>query len=167
MLELLTLGGRDITHAIKMMVPQAWEKDPDMPPAVKGFFRYHASLMEPWDGPASIVFTDGARIGMTLDRNGLRPARYIHTSDGIVYAGSEIGALDVEPEKIIASGKLGPGHDDLRRPAGPPPVDQRRDSQGAGLAQAVPRGRRRASACGWRKWPTWPWNSRQSTARPC
>ncbi len=108
-LELLTLGGRDITHAIKMMVPQAWEKDTDMPPAVKGFFRYHASLMEPWDGPASIVFTDGARIGMTLDRNGLRPARYIHTSDGIVYAGSEIGALDVEPEKIIASGKLGPG----------------------------------------------------------
>ncbi len=108
-LELLTLGGRDITHAIKMMMPQAWEKDPDMPPAVKGFFRYHASLMEPWDGPASIVFTDGVRLGMTLDRNGLRPARYLHTSDGIVYAGSEIGALDVEPEKIIASGKLGPG----------------------------------------------------------
>jgi glutamate synthase domain-containing protein 1 len=108
-LELLTLAGRDITHAVKMMIPQAWEKDPDMPPAVKGFFRYHAALMEPWDGPASIVFTDGARVGMTLDRNGLRPARYIHTSDGIVYAGSEIGALDVDPEKIIASGKLGPG----------------------------------------------------------
>jgi glutamate synthase (ferredoxin) len=108
-LELLNLGGRDITHSIKMMVPQAWEKDPDMPPAVKGFFRYHAALMEPWDGPASIAFTDGVRVGMTLDRNGLRPARYIHTSDGIVYAGSEIGALDVEPEKIIASGKLGPG----------------------------------------------------------
>jgi glutamate synthase (ferredoxin) len=108
-LELLTLGGRDITHATKMMMPQAWEKDPDMPPAVKGFFRYHASQMEPWDGPASIVFTDGVRVGMTLDRNGLRPARYIHTSDGIVYAGSEIGALDVDPEKIIASGKLGPG----------------------------------------------------------
>ncbi|MCL5275705.1 MAG: glutamate synthase-related protein [Chloroflexi bacterium] len=108
-LELLNLGGRDITHSIKMMMPQAWEKDPDMPPAVKGFFRYHAALMEPWDGPASIAFTDGVRVGMTLDRNGLRPARYIHTSDGIVYAGSEIGALDVEPEKIIASGKLGPG----------------------------------------------------------
>ncbi len=108
-LELLNLGGRDIAHSIKMMMPQAWEKDPDMPPAVKGFFRYHAALMEPWDGPASIVFTDGVRVGMTLDRNGLRPARYIHTSDGIVYAGSEIGALDVEPEKIIVSGKLGPG----------------------------------------------------------
>ncbi len=108
-LELLTLAGRDITHAVKMMIPQAWEKDPDMPPAVKGFFRYHAALMEPWDGPASIVFTDGVRVGMTLDRNGLRPARYIHTSDGIVYAGSEIGALDIDPEKIIASGKLGPG----------------------------------------------------------
>jgi len=108
-LELLNSGGRDITHSIKMMMPQAWEKDPDMPPAVKGFFRYHAGMMEPWDGPASIAFTDGARVGMTLDRNGLRPARYIHTSDGIVYAGSEIGALDVDPEKIIASGKLGPG----------------------------------------------------------
>ena len=108
-LELLTLAGRDVTHAVKMMIPQAWEKDPDMPPAVKGFFRYHAALMEPWDGPASIVFSDGERIGMTLDRNGLRPARYVHTSDGIIYAGSEIGALDIDPEKVIASGKLGPG----------------------------------------------------------
>ncbi len=108
-LELLTSGGRDITHAVKMMAPQAWEKDPDMSPAVKGFFRYHAGMMEPWDGPAGIAFSDGVRVGMTLDRNGLRPARYIHTNDGIVYAGSEIGALDVDPEKIIASGKLGPG----------------------------------------------------------
>ncbi len=108
-LELLTLGGRDIRHAIKMCIPQAWEKDPDLSAQVKGFFRYHASLMEPWDGPASIVFSDGQLVGMALDRNGLRPARYIQTRDGIVYAGSEIGALDVEPERIILSGKLGPG----------------------------------------------------------
>ncbi len=108
-LELITLGGRDIRHAIKMCIPQAWEKDPDLSPQVKGFFRYHASLMEPWDGPASIVFSDGQLVGMALDRNGLRPARYLETRDGIVYAGSEIGALDVEPERIVVSGKLGPG----------------------------------------------------------
>jgi glutamate synthase (ferredoxin) len=108
-LELLTLGGRDIRHAMKMMVPQAWEKDPDMPTAQKGFYRYHASLMEPWDGPASLLWTDGALVGFQLDRNGLRPARYLKTNDGIVYAGSEIGALDVDPDKIELAGKIGPG----------------------------------------------------------
>ncbi|GIV83967.1 MAG: glutamate synthase [Candidatus Roseilinea sp.] len=108
-IELLTLGGRDIRHAVKMCIPQAWEKDPDLSPAVKGFFRYHAALMEPWDGPASIVFSDGTLIGLALDRNGLRPARYLQTKDGLVYAGSEIGALDVEPERILVNGKLGPG----------------------------------------------------------
>lgn len=107
--ELITLGGRDLRHTLKMMIPQAWEKDPDLPPAVKGFFRYHAALIEPWDGPASIVFSDGTLIGLALDRNGLRPARYLHTKDGIVYAGSEIGALDVEPDRILLNGKLGPG----------------------------------------------------------
>jgi glutamate synthase (ferredoxin) len=107
--ELITLAGRDLRHSIKMMIPQAWEKDPDLPPAVKGFFRYHAALMEPWDGPASIVFSDGTLIGLALDRNGLRPARYLQTKDGLVYAGSEIGALDVEPERILVNGKLGPG----------------------------------------------------------
>ena len=107
--ELLTLGGRDIRHALKMLIPQAWEKDPDMPPQIKGFFRYHSALMEPWDGPASVIFSDGQRVGIMLDRNGLRPARYILTKDGIVYAGSEVGALEVEPEKIVLSGKLGPG----------------------------------------------------------
>jgi len=107
--ELITLAGRDLRHTIKMMIPQAWEKDPDLPPAVKGFFRYHAALMEPWDGPASIVFSDGTLIGLALDRNGLRPARYLQTKDGLVYAGSEIGALDVEPERILVNGKLGPG----------------------------------------------------------
>ncbi len=108
-LELLTLGGRDIKHALKMMIPPPWEKDPDMSPAVKNFFRFHSALMEPWDGPASIVFSDGYMVGLALDRNGLRPARYLKTRDGVVYAGSEIGALDVEPDRIEMSGKVGPG----------------------------------------------------------
>jgi len=108
-LELLTLGGRDLRHAMKMMTPQAWEKDPDMPNVIKGFFRYHSSLMEPWDGPAALTFSDGTLVGMALDRNGLRPARYLRTTDGIVYAGSEIGALDVEPERVAVVGKVGPG----------------------------------------------------------
>ncbi|MCX6018541.1 MAG: glutamate synthase-related protein [Chloroflexi bacterium] len=107
--ELLTLGGRDIRHSLKMLVPPPWEKDPDMSPSVKNFFRYHSSLMEPWDGPASICFSDGYAIGLALDRNGLRPARYVKTHDGIVYAGSEVGALDVDPERVEASGKVGPG----------------------------------------------------------
>jgi glutamate synthase (ferredoxin) len=107
--ELLTMGGRDIRHSLKMLVPPPWEKDPDMSPSVKNFFRYHSALMEPWDGPASICFSDGYAIGLALDRNGLRPARYLKTSDGIVYAGSEIGALDVDPDRIEASGKVGPG----------------------------------------------------------
>jgi glutamate synthase (ferredoxin) len=107
--ELLTLGGRDIKHALKMLIPPPWEKDPDMSPAVKNFFRFHSALMEPWDGPASIVFSDGYMIGLALDRNGLRPARYIKTRDGIVYAGSEIGALDVDPDRVEISGKVGPG----------------------------------------------------------
>ncbi len=107
--ELLTLAGRDVRHSLKMLIPPPWEKDPDLSPAVKNFFRFHSALMEPWDGPASIVFSDGYLVGLALDRNGLRPARYIKTRDGIVYAGSEVGALDVEPERIELSGKVGPG----------------------------------------------------------
>jgi glutamate synthase (ferredoxin) len=107
--ELLTLAGRDVRHALKMLIPPPWEKDPDMAPSIKNFFRYHSALMEPWDGPASIVYSDGYAVGIALDRNGLRPARYIKTRDGIVYAGSEIGALEVEPERIELSGKVGPG----------------------------------------------------------
>ena len=107
--ELITLAGRDVRHSLKMLIPPPWEKDPDLSPAVKNFFRFHSALMEPWDGPASIVFSDGYLVGLALDRNGLRPARYIKTRDGIVYAGSEVGALDVEPERIELSGKVGPG----------------------------------------------------------
>jgi len=108
-LELLTLAGRDLRHSLKMCVPSAWEKYQDLQAGIKGFWRYHSALMEPWDGPASMAFSDGTLVGLMLDRNGLRPARYLQTKDGIIYAGSEIGALDVEPEKILLTGKLGPG----------------------------------------------------------
>ena len=108
-IELLTLAGRDLRHSLKMCVPSAWEKYQDLQPGIKGFWRYHSALMEPWDGPAAMAFADGTLVGLMLDRNGLRPARYLQTKEGIVYAGSEIGAFDVEPEKIQATGKLGPG----------------------------------------------------------
>src|SRR4051795_9975062 len=94
-LELLHLSGRSLPHAVLMMIPEAWENDADMDPARRAFYRFHASLMEPWDGPASVAFTDGTIIGAVLDRNGLRPGRWWHTSDGLVVLGSEAGVLDL------------------------------------------------------------------------
>jgi len=108
-LELLVMGGRPLHHAILMMIPEAWENHESMDPARKAFYRYHASLMEPWDGPASIAFTDGTVIGAVLDRNGLRPSRYWVTDDGLVIMASEVGVLDVAPEKIVKKGRLEPG----------------------------------------------------------
>ncbi len=107
--ELLLRGGRDIQHALTMLVPPAWEKIPDLPEAVRDFYAYHACLTEPWDGPAALVFTDGATVGATLDRNGLRPCRYLITEDGLVAAASEAGAVPVESERILMQGRLGPG----------------------------------------------------------
>ena len=107
--ELLTLSGRSLPHAIMMMVPEAWENQADMDPAVRDFYDYHSSLIEPWDGPAALVFTDGALVGATLDRNGLRPGRYVVTSDGLIILGSEIGVLDVDPETVVRKGRLRPG----------------------------------------------------------
>ena len=107
--ELLVHGGRDIRHALAMLVPAAWEKLPDLPEAVRDFYAFHAGLTEPWDGPAALVFTDGETVGATLDRNGLRPCRYLVTEDGIVAAASEVGAVPVEPERIRVQGRLGPG----------------------------------------------------------
>jgi glutamate synthase (ferredoxin) len=107
--ELLVHGGRDIRHALAMLVPAAWEKLPDLPEAVRDFYAYHAGLTEPWDGPAALVFTDGEIVGATLDRNGLRPCRYLVTEDGIVAAASEVGAVPVEPGSIRVQGRLGPG----------------------------------------------------------
>jgi glutamate synthase (ferredoxin) len=107
--ELLTLSGREAPHALMMLVPEAWEGVSDIAPAWRAFYRYHSALMEPWDGPAAIAFTDGRIAGMTLDRNGLRPARYLVTSDGLVVAASEAGALEVDPARVVEKGKLGPG----------------------------------------------------------
>ncbi|MGH8861717.1 MAG: glutamate synthase large subunit, partial [Jatrophihabitantaceae bacterium] len=108
-LEVLHLGGRSLPHAVLMMVPEAWENHDAMDPARRAFYQFHASLMEAWDGPACVSFTDGTVIGAVLDRNGLRPGRWWQTSDGLVVLGSESGVLDVDPAKIVAKGRLQPG----------------------------------------------------------
>ena len=107
-LELLVRGGRDIRHALAMLIPEAWEGF-DVDPAVRDFYRYHACLMEPWDGPAGLVFTDGVRVGAALDRNGLRPLRYAVCEDGLIACASEAGAVDVRGHGRVRRGKLGPG----------------------------------------------------------
>ena len=108
-LELLHLGGRSIWHAVLMMIPEAWENHATMPADKRAFYRYHASLMEPWDGPASIAFTDGTVIGAVLDRNGLRPSRYWVTDDNRVIMASEAGVVDVDPARVVQKGRLQPG----------------------------------------------------------
>jgi len=108
-LELLYLAGRDITHAMAMLIPEAWASNEHMHPEKKAFYEYHASLMEPWDGPAAIAFTDGRVIGATLDRNGLRPARYLVTHDDLVVMASETGVLPIKPEEVRMKGRLQPG----------------------------------------------------------
>jgi glutamate synthase (ferredoxin) len=108
-LEVLVLGGRDIRHALAMMVPEAWEKVPDMEPSLRDFYLYHSCLIEPWDGPAALTFSDGHIVGTTLDRNGLRPARYRITDDGLLISGSESGVVPLEEHRVIYKGKLGPG----------------------------------------------------------
>ncbi|PDW02879.1 glutamate synthase large subunit [Candidatus Viridilinea mediisalina] len=108
-LELLVLAGRDVRHAMTMMVPEAWEKIRDLTPALRAFYQYHACLIEPWDGPAALTFSDGRIVGTALDRNGLRPARYIVTDDGLVVSGSEVGAVQLDEARVVHKGKLGPG----------------------------------------------------------
>ncbi len=108
-LQLITLGGRPLVHAAMMMMPPAWENDPEMSPEVKAFFRYHSCMMEPWDGPAAMVMTDGKVIAASLDRNGLRPARYKVFDDGYVMLASEAGLVFDFPGKVVQSGRLGPG----------------------------------------------------------
>ena len=108
-LELLLRAGRSLPHAILMMIPEPWSGHEEMSPDRKAFYEYHASLMEPWDGPASIAFTDGTMIGAVLDRNGLRPSRYYVTKDDLVIMASEVGVLDVAPENILVKGRLQPG----------------------------------------------------------
>ncbi|MGC7099915.1 glutamate synthase large subunit [Amycolatopsis lurida] len=108
-LELLHLGGRSLPHAVLMMIPEAWENHATMDDKRRAFYQFHASLMEPWDGPACVTFTDGTLVGAVLDRNGLRPARWWRTADDRVVLASEAGVLDVAPEDVVAKGRLKPG----------------------------------------------------------
>jgi len=108
-LEVLTMSGRSILHSMTMLVPPAWQSDKEMPAELKAFYEYHRCISEPWDGPAALVFNDGLTVGACLDRNGLRPARYKLTSDGIFVLGSEVGVSKLPPESIIEKGRLGPG----------------------------------------------------------
>ncbi|WP_102508800.1 glutamate synthase large subunit [Sanguibacter massiliensis] len=108
-LELLHLGGRSLPHAVMMMVPEAWENNVGMDPARRAFYDYHANLMEAWDGPANLSFTDGTVVGAVLDRNGLRPGRFWVTEDGLVVLASESGVLDLDPATVVRKGRLEPG----------------------------------------------------------
>ncbi|HEV8145948.1 MAG TPA: glutamate synthase large subunit, partial [Bryobacteraceae bacterium] len=107
--EMLTIAGRSLDHVMAMLIPEAWDQDTTMPDDKRAFYEYHASLMEPWDGPAAVAFTDGRVIGATLDRNGLRPARYLVTSGNQLILASETGVLPVKPEEVVFKGRLQPG----------------------------------------------------------
>ena len=108
-LELLHMGGRSLPHSVLMMIPEAWENHGEMGQEQRDFYSFHSSLMEPWDGPACVVFTDGSQIGAVLDRNGLRPSRYWVTDDGLVVLASEVGVLDIDPATVVRKGRLQPG----------------------------------------------------------
>ena len=108
-IELLVMSGRSLPHVMMMLIPEAWDGNDAMDPARKAFYEYHAALIEPWDGPASISFTDGRIVGATLDRNGLRPSRYWVTDDDVVIMASEAGVLDIDPAKVVTKGRLQPG----------------------------------------------------------
>jgi glutamate synthase (NADPH) large chain len=108
-LELLHIGGRSLPHSVLMMIPEAWENHSEMDAKRKAFYEFHASMMEPWDGPACVVFTDGTQVGAVLDRNGLRPSRYWVTDDGLVVLASEVGVLDIDPATVVRKGRLQPG----------------------------------------------------------
>jgi glutamate synthase (NADPH/NADH) large chain len=108
-LEMLHLAGRSLPHAVMMMVPQAWERNPSIDPAIRAFYEYHSCLMEAWDGPAALVFTDGTVLGSVLDRNGLRPGRIWVTKDGLVIGGSETGLLPVDPADVVERRRIEPG----------------------------------------------------------
>ena len=108
-LELLYLTGRSLPHSILMMIPEAWENSTTMSQELRDFYQFHSSLMEPWDGPACVTFTDGSQVGAVLDRNGLRPSRFWVTEDGLVILASEVGVLDIDPAKVVRKGRLQPG----------------------------------------------------------
>ncbi|HET9137996.1 glutamate synthase large subunit [Actinophytocola sp.] len=135
-LELLHLGGRSLPHAVLMMIPEAWENHRSMDPLRRAFYQFHSSLMEPWDGPASVTFSDGSLVGAVLDRNGLRPARWWRLADDRVVLASETGVLDVPPDQVVAKGRLQPGRMFLVDTAAGKIVDD--DEIKAELAAALP-----------------------------
>ncbi|MFI0740607.1 glutamate synthase large subunit [Streptomyces sp. NPDC021100] len=135
-LELLHLGGRSLPHSVLMMIPEAWEHHASMDPARRAFYQYHSTLMEPWDGPACVTFTDGTLVGAVLDRNGLRPGRYWVTDDGLVVLSSEVGVLDLDPAKVVRKGRLQPGKMFLVDTAGHRIIED--DEIKAGLAAEQP-----------------------------
>ncbi|WP_066519232.1 glutamate synthase large subunit [Curtobacterium ammoniigenes] len=108
-LELLALTGRSLPHAVSMMVPEAWENQTGMAPDLRAFYEFHSMLMEPWDGPAAVTFTDGSLVGATLDRNGLRPGRFLVTDEGLVVLASETGVIDIPASRVVRKGRLRPG----------------------------------------------------------
>ena len=140
------LAGRSLPHAMMMMIPEAYDGREDLPEELRGFYAFHGCLTEPWDGPASISFTDGTVIGATLDRNGLRPGRWMETKDGWVVLASETGVLDEPPENVLRKGRLRPGNIflvDLERGRIVEDArDQARDRERAALRRVVPRGDR-------------------------
>jgi len=135
-LELLHMAGRSLPHAVLMMVPEAWENAVDMDPARRAFYEFHSSLIEPWDGPACVTFTDGTVIGAVLDRNGLRPSRWWETADGRVVLASEVGVLDIPADQVVRKGRLQPGKMFLVDTAAGRIVDD--EEVKAGLAAAQP-----------------------------
>jgi glutamate synthase (NADPH/NADH) large chain len=108
-IEILLHTGRSLPHVMMMLIPEAWDGNEQMDPVKKAFYEYHATLMEPWDGPAAITFTDGKLVGALLDRNGLRPLRYVITNDGRVIAASEAGTLTIDESTVLRKGRLQPG----------------------------------------------------------
>ena len=137
-LELLHLGGRSLPHAILMMIPEPWENHEEMDPARRAFYQFHSTVMEPWDGPACVAFTDGTLIGAVLDRNGLRPSRYWVTDDGLVILASEVGVLDIDPANVVRKGRLQPGRIFLADTARRADPRRRRREGGAGRRAPLP-----------------------------
>ena len=146
--ELLLHAGRSLPHVMMMLVPEAWQNDPQMPQHKRDFYEYHSCLMEPWDGPAALAFTDGKRIGGILDRNGLRPARWTETRDGLVVLASETGVLDFPPDNVLRRGRLEPGRmflvDTEQGRIVEDDRDQGRDLQAEAVRQVDPREQDRA-----------------------
>ena len=135
------MAGRPLPHAILMMIPEPWQNNDAMDPSLRAFYEYHASLMEPWDGPASLAFTDGTVIGAVLDRNGLRPSRYYVTRDDLVVMASEVGVLDIPPADVVHQGAAASGpHLPGRYGAGPDHLGRRAEASAGARAARTRRG---------------------------